>query len=116
MNAQWLVFDSVQVRYSDLAGKKRGKRLFCRLRILWNLVVMHIFEFFVRGLPVLATFVGRDRWLGFFKGHSSCLTDMHCVEVCLLNLLNSVVVDMEISSLFFGIGLILTCILQIVVD
>jgi len=54
--------------------------------------------------------------LGFFKRYSSCLIDMRCVEVCLLNLLNSVVADMEISSLFFGIGLILTGILQTVVD
>jgi len=69
---------------------------------------MNIFDVFVRGLPVLGMFVGRGRWLGFFKGHSSCLIDMGCVEVCLLNLLNSVVVNMEISSLFFfGIGLIL---------
>ena len=64
---------------------------------------MHIFDVFVRGLPVLGMFVGKGRWLGFFKGHSSYLIDMGCVEVCLLNLLNSVVADMEISSLFFGI-------------
>jgi hypothetical protein len=62
---------------------------------------MHVFDVFVRGLPVLGMFVGRGRWLGFFKGCGSCLIDMGCVEVCLLNLLNSVVVDMEISSLFF---------------
>ena len=73
------------------------------MQILWNLVVMHIFYVFVRGLPVLGMFVGKGRWLGFFKGHSSCLIDMGCVEVCPLNLLNSVVADMEISSLFFGI-------------